>query len=187
MTAINTAINVISKPKLNKEYKNVLQATNQDYYSLNKAISIGDEVSITFSVPSINGSDNYLIGTGVVGNRMYISKTTGAVTSVNFNITSITADGVPIPINSNIYGFIGQEIIVTALSLGNFNILFMCAFNTATLTFLGTIFGFTLNGEIFTLVGNGDTIIGSLGTILTIETMHLNGLNYINIEIIKPK
>ena len=194
MTAINTAIAVISKPKLDKEYKRVLLAANSDYLSLDSIVAQDDNSTFTFKIEITslavtqqmcnNGTAlNYLAalntgalfvgnpaGNNVVGvGEILVGENTIEIRrGVGMNYATING---------------GTEYTLTnatdPFELKNFS-------NRAGAFSNISVHDFDINGKTISLnEGNGSIFKSNDGTITgTTETIHLNGLNYINIDII---
>lgn len=191
MTAINTAIAVISKPKLNKEYKRVLTASNSDSLDLDSDITITGELNITINVASL--AFNVLLSDDTASNSIALD----ANGSVNLTVvgggTGTGAGALSMGVNTI---KVRRDGAVNRLSVNGgseFSILGdPLVFNTfasrLTSFYNIEVIEFDANGKTVSLnEGNGDTFKSDDGTITgTVETIHLNGLNYINLDVIKP-
>lgn len=191
MTAINTAIAVISKPKLNKEYKRVLTASNSDSLDLDSDITITGELNITINVASL--AFNVLLSDDTASNSIALD----ANGSVNLTVvgggTGTGAGALSMGVNTI---KVRRDGAVNRLSVNGgseFSILGdPLVFNTfasrLTSFYNIEVIEFDANGKtVYLNEGNGDTFKSDDGTITgTVETIHLNGLNYINLDVIKP-
>lgn len=204
MTAINTAINVISKPKLNKTYKNELLATNDDHFILNQAADLfsdGDLYEIDLMYSNLTDGDLYVLGYSLGSNNNYI-----IVRDVNIQVRTSTGQTVFLGIGVDFSTkrkltitrtATGIDFDIDTVSIGAVALSSDIYFDQVNRNgAVGgnskdiTLYDSTIKGRVVNWnEGNGaDFYYDDNGDLAgTRNTIHLNGLNYINIEMIKPE
>ena len=179
-----------------KQRKRVLTDSNGDYISLPSTTSLvnqGDYIEFEFELNQApvastitimsNGLGSYV--SFLTAGNVYFDNTANGEGSFSIfgegNQTSnvlrieIAVSSIDITINGTTY----NRTQITNFDLKDF-------FNRNVNFYSGSVKRIEINGESFSCnEGNGADIVGSAGTVATVNTSHAGGLNYINHEVIK--